>query len=305
MKFPKVLLHRMKYLALLLFVFATHTSAYAQHLGTKFTADFDDVQFFQTNLTSGVDETPLRAELISDGRCHVHAEITSSRLGSGSDVKVDCDSITVLLSNDIVSTELQIDGFNGFAPSYSHRTGPHAGQGTFHFRSAATVANTIKATAFTEQQEASVFVKASVSASSLSAIRNQPEHATVQLEFESDSYRGWIRLPESVEATRYNVADLDRSGRVDFADFLRVSNNFGLDEIGYFDGDVTGDGSVGFRDFLEISNSFGIYATIGATDEPIIASVPEPDTLLSTLFWLSLVLLRSCRGNVVSPAEMS
>ena len=54
-----------------------------------------------------------------------------------------------------------------------------------------------------------------------------------------------------------NFGDLDLDGRVGFADFLVLSQNFGKQDVGYGLGDVNGDGSVGFDDFLMLSESFG------------------------------------------------
>lgn len=52
------------------------------------------------------------------------------------------------------------------------------------------------------------------------------------------------------------VGDLDLNGRVEFADFLVLSTNFGK-SASYAEGDADGDGVVGFADFLLMSTNFG------------------------------------------------
>lgn len=54
-----------------------------------------------------------------------------------------------------------------------------------------------------------------------------------------------------------NFGDLNLDGRVSFADFLTLSQNFGKQDANYSDGDVDGNGEVGFSDFLLLSESFG------------------------------------------------
>ena len=51
--------------------------------------------------------------------------------------------------------------------------------------------------------------------------------------------------------------DVDINGRVDFADFLSLSANFGRQDVGWEDGDFDGDGRVAFSDFLLLSTHFG------------------------------------------------
>jgi len=51
-------------------------------------------------------------------------------------------------------------------------------------------------------------------------------------------------------------AATDLDGDVDFADFLRMSTNFGQ-EGGWEDGDINGDGLVTFADFIILSQNFG------------------------------------------------
>ena len=54
-----------------------------------------------------------------------------------------------------------------------------------------------------------------------------------------------------------NRADLDLSGQVDFADFLRLSSNFGKLDAVWSAGDIDNDGKVDFTDFLLLSGAFG------------------------------------------------
>ena len=52
------------------------------------------------------------------------------------------------------------------------------------------------------------------------------------------------------------AGDLDLNGKVEFADFLVLSTNFGK-AGSYSDGDADGDGLVAFADFLLLSTNFG------------------------------------------------
>lgn len=67
------------------------------------------------------------------------------------------------------------------------------------------------------------------------------------------------------------LGDADLDNEVAFADFLRLSANFG-EEGSWVDGDFDGSGRIEFGDFLLLSGNFG--ASSMAT-----ASVPEPDSL--------------------------
>lgn len=53
------------------------------------------------------------------------------------------------------------------------------------------------------------------------------------------------------------AGDANDDGRVDFADFLIVSNNFGRTETTRHMGDFNGDNEVNFSDFLVLSSNFG------------------------------------------------
>ena len=54
-----------------------------------------------------------------------------------------------------------------------------------------------------------------------------------------------------------HTGDLDLNGKVEFADFLKLSKNYGLTDATYSQGDLDGDGSIGFADFLVLSANFG------------------------------------------------
>ena len=73
--------------------------------------------------------------------------------------------------------------------------------------------------------------------------------------------------------------DLDRDGRVDFADFLILANHFGIDTASHADGDIDCNGNVAFADFLILADNFG--------PEVSVANVPEPTGIVLVL--LSLV----------------
>lgn len=51
--------------------------------------------------------------------------------------------------------------------------------------------------------------------------------------------------------------DTDRNGRVDFADFAELANNFGRSGAAWREGDFSGDGDVTFEDFLLLAEHFG------------------------------------------------
>ena len=59
------------------------------------------------------------------------------------------------------------------------------------------------------------------------------------------------------EIFRTEYGDLDLNGKIEFADFLTLSANFGKDHKGWASGDVTGDGKVAFEDFLLLAANFG------------------------------------------------
>ena len=83
--------------------------------------------------------------------------------------------------------------------------------------------------------------------------------------------------------------DTDLDQDVDFADFLVLSNSFGL-EAGWGGGDFDGNGTVEFADFLALSGNFGFDAATAP------ASVPEPSAgLLALLFAMALTRLRGRR----------
>ena len=61
--------------------------------------------------------------------------------------------------------------------------------------------------------------------------------------------------------------DVDGNGKVEFADFLILSDNFGQEVSERGEGDLTGDNLVNFADFLLLSDNFGAsVAALFATD---------------------------------------
>ena len=72
--------------------------------------------------------------------------------------------------------------------------------------------------------------------------------------------------------------DLNGDGQVAFTDFLDLANNFGATDANYTQGDIDLDGTVAFLDFLEFANNFG------KSTEAAAASVPEPSSLLLSVF---------------------
>ena len=63
------------------------------------------------------------------------------------------------------------------------------------------------------------------------------------------------------------AGDLDGNGSVEFADFLRLSGNFGQSAT-YTQGDIDKNGTVEFGDFLTLSTNFGQTSETSAVPEP-------------------------------------
>lgn len=78
--------------------------------------------------------------------------------------------------------------------------------------------------------------------------------------------------PAACQPANALLGDLDGNGTVEFADFLVLADNFGLQTNSYADGDVDCNGTVAFADFLALADNFG--KSLGATA----AAVPEPAT---------------------------
>lgn len=74
-----------------------------------------------------------------------------------------------------------------------------------------------------------------------------------------------------------SFGDVDLNGKVEFADFLALSKNFG-ESGGWAQGDFDGNGEVDFPDFLSLSANFGESSALAA------ASVPEPCSMVLLLF---------------------
>ena len=82
------------------------------------------------------------------------------------------------------------------------------------------------------------------------------------------------------------LGDLDGNNEVAFADFLKLSTNFGKHVNQYSDGDIDCDGVVGFSDFLELSSNFG--NKLGSK----VSSVPEPSCLAMAFLGVGLLGMR-------------
>ena len=82
--------------------------------------------------------------------------------------------------------------------------------------------------------------------------------------------------------------DLDGNGRVEFADFLLLSANFGNDVTSHMNGDIDCNGKVEFADFLVLSGNFG--QEVGGAQ-----AVPEPSAGGLLLFAILLIGVRRKR----------
>ena len=82
-----------------------------------------------------------------------------------------------------------------------------------------------------------------------------------------DGLELWTLTPVEPADPELLAGDVDGNGKVEFADFLIVSANFGQDVDERDEGDLDGNGKVEFADFLLLSNDFGKQAAaLFATD---------------------------------------
>ena len=81
------------------------------------------------------------------------------------------------------------------------------------------------------------------------------EHAFCGHDFLNDLYTCLVK------------GDINGDGKVDFVDFLQLSDNFGEDDADRGQGDVTGDSKVDFADFLVVSRNFGQPPSYELDDE--------------------------------------
>jgi hypothetical protein len=89
---------------------------------------------------------------------------------------------------------------------------------------------------------------------------NQP-NASLKLDWNGDRQANeadvthWVR-----EIALTELGDINLDQRVDFADFLKLSQNFGKEDATWSDGDFNGDSVVSFEDFLILQFNFGFRA---------------------------------------------
>lgn len=88
-----------------------------------------------------------------------------------------------------------------------------------------------------------------------------------------------------LQVTQAASGDTDGNGEIDFADFLTLSQNFGMPGD-WAAGDFDGSGTVEFADFLSLSAVFG-----QSSPSPIVTTVPEPNVCLVGV----LGLIGGCR----------
>lgn len=92
-----------------------------------------------------------------------------------------------------------------------------------------------------------------------------------------------------LEAMNLLQGDLDGSGTVDFADFIKLSTNYNqVAVVDYTEGNIDGVDGVAFGDFVSLSLNFNKSAPQGG------AAVPEPATagLLGMALLLGLLARR-------------
>ena len=83
-------------------------------------------------------------------------------------------------------------------------------------------------------------------------------------------------LDETLERLNLIPGDLDANYAVDFDDFLRLSANFEMADVGYPNGDIDLSGAVDFDDFLRLSGNFGKMSEVPGEGGGGVAAVPEP-----------------------------
>ena len=100
------------------------------------------------------------------------------------------------------------------------------------------------------------------------------------------------------------LGDANFDGAVTFADFVTLSNNFGLSDRGFIHGDFNGDSSVSFADFVILSNNFGLSASpeeLAAMNAFGATHVPEPSALaLGAMGLIALAGLNRLRKKQVT-----
>lgn len=69
-------------------------------------------------------------------------------------------------------------------------------------------------------------------------------------------------------------ADIDNSGRVDFADFLVLSRTFGQESLPEVNGDINADGAVDLHDFTILSANFGASTDVPTSRVQILHNSP-------------------------------
>ena len=93
--------------------------------------------------------------------------------------------------------------------------------------------------------------------------------------FPNKAASGWGRViageasePPPVTCNAESMGDLDGNGKVEFADFLVLSANFGSEVEGHAAGDIDCNGTVEFADFLVMSANFGSDVAASPVPEP-------------------------------------
>ena len=92
-----------------------------------------------------------------------------------------------------------------------------------------------------------------------------------------------VSLTDELSAAGILGGDADLNGRVEFSDFLLLSNNFANGDRHYGQGDFDCNGNVEFADFLTLSANFGSSSAIST------ATVPEPHSFFTIGFALLML----------------
>jgi fibronectin-binding autotransporter adhesin len=119
------------------------------------------------------------------------------------------------------------------------------------------------------------------------------------------------RDPGFIEVHRGFLGDADDNGVVNFADFVAMSNHYGIANAHWTDGDFNADGVVNFADFVILSNQYGQAVggsslTVSGEDRAAfeaaaagfgVTAVPEPGALALMAVGTAVLLVKGARSR--------